>query len=173
MGQQQLLLLVLGIVIVGLAVVVGINAFTENQHKSDVDRYTALGVGLAGDIIAYHQKPTAMGGGGQVAASLGSLTVSDLGYAQTGSDTYAGYNRTGMSNGGIIRHLMQSTTHPVWHIHKDPLATGDTRVEVYVFGPHEECVVSRSDIMNVSATWSDGGNDATPPSNPNASLCTW
>ena len=37
MGQQQLLLLVLGIVIVGLAVVVGIQAFSENQKKSNAD----------------------------------------------------------------------------------------------------------------------------------------
>ena len=37
MGQQQLLLLVLGIVIVGLAVVVGIQAFSENQKQSNAD----------------------------------------------------------------------------------------------------------------------------------------
>ena len=38
MGQQQLLLLVLGIVIVGLAVVVGIQAFGENQKKANSGR---------------------------------------------------------------------------------------------------------------------------------------
>ena len=40
MGQQQLLLLVLGIVIVGLAVVVGIQAFSENQRKANADAMT-------------------------------------------------------------------------------------------------------------------------------------
>ena len=38
MGQQQLLLLVLGIVIVGLAVVVGIQAFSENQKQANADQ---------------------------------------------------------------------------------------------------------------------------------------
>ena len=37
MGQQQLLLLVLGIIIVSLAVVVGIDAYSDNQAKSSED----------------------------------------------------------------------------------------------------------------------------------------
>jgi Tfp pilus assembly ATPase PilU len=40
MGQQQLLLLVLGIVIVGLAVVVGIQAFSENQKQANTGHLT-------------------------------------------------------------------------------------------------------------------------------------
>src|SRR5690554_5459445 len=44
MGQQQLLLLVLGIVIVGLAVVVGIQAFGENQKKANSDAPANAGV---------------------------------------------------------------------------------------------------------------------------------
>ena len=52
MGQQQLLLLVLGIVIVGLAVVVGIQAFSENQQKANLDAMINDGVRIASDLQA-------------------------------------------------------------------------------------------------------------------------
>ncbi|OZC01944.1 hypothetical protein [Rubricoccus marinus] len=63
MGQQQLLLLVLGIVIVGLAVVVGIQAFGENQQKSNIDAMTNDGIRIASDAQAWALKPQAFGGG--------------------------------------------------------------------------------------------------------------
>ena len=63
MGQQQLLLLVLGIVIVGLAVVVGIQAFGENQSKANADALINDGIRIASDAQAWALKPTAFGGG--------------------------------------------------------------------------------------------------------------
>ncbi len=63
MGQQQLLLLVLGIVIVGLAVVVGIQAFGENQKKSNQDAMVNDGIRIASDAQAWALKPAAFGGG--------------------------------------------------------------------------------------------------------------
>jgi len=64
MGQQQLLLLVLGIVIVGLAVVVGIQAFSDNLVKSEADALTVDVARVASDLQAWAQKPVAFGGGG-------------------------------------------------------------------------------------------------------------
>ncbi|PAP77953.1 hypothetical protein [Rubrivirga marina] len=173
MGQQQLLLLVLGVVIVGLAVVVGIQSFNENQRKSEVDTYTAQGVALAGDIIAYYMKPEATGGGGQDAANLATLTIDELGYRRDVYDTWQGYNRTGILSDGVVRYVAPDATAPLLHIHKYPSTNGDTRVEVYVFGPSEDCIVARNDRLNVSATWSDGGSDGTPPANPNPGVCSW
>jgi hypothetical protein len=77
MGQQQLLLLVLGIVIVGLAVVVGIQAFGENQRKSNQDALVNDGVRIASDAQAWALKPTAFGGGN---GSLAGADFGDLGY---------------------------------------------------------------------------------------------
>ena len=62
MGQQQLLLLVLGIVIVGLAVVVGIQAFSENQKKANADALLLTAMRIATDAQAWLQKPEALGG---------------------------------------------------------------------------------------------------------------
>ena len=56
MGQQQLLLLVLGIVIVGLAVVVGIQAFSENQKKANSDALVNDAIRIASDAQAWKLK---------------------------------------------------------------------------------------------------------------------
>lgn len=62
MGQQQLLLLVLGIVIVGLAVVVGIQAFSENQKKANADALVMTAMRIASDGQAWLRKPSQFGG---------------------------------------------------------------------------------------------------------------
>ena len=63
MGQQQLLLLVLAIVIVGLAVVAGLQAFAENQKKSNIDGLTMTGTRLAVEAQAWLRTPILRGGG--------------------------------------------------------------------------------------------------------------
>ena len=92
MGQQQLLLLVLGIVIVGLAVVVGIQAFGENQAKANADALVNDGVRIASDAQAWALKPQAFGGGANNAdnglALFENLTLAQLGY----DDPYSNLN---------------------------------------------------------------------------------
>ena len=62
MGQQQLILLVLATVIVGVAIVVGIRAFTENSAKSNADAMTQDAVRMANDAQAWKKKPAPFGG---------------------------------------------------------------------------------------------------------------
>jgi hypothetical protein len=64
MGQQQLLLIVLGVIIVGIAVVVGINLFNANAEESTKDTIASEGVNLGALAQQYIKKPTALGGGG-------------------------------------------------------------------------------------------------------------
>ena len=64
MGQQQLLLIVLGVIIVGIAVVVGINVFTASASSSNRDAVTADLTNLSAMAQQYYRKPTALGGGG-------------------------------------------------------------------------------------------------------------
>jgi hypothetical protein len=66
MGQQQLLLLVLGIVIVGIAVVAGIQAFSEGKDKADRDAMVTDAMRVISDIQAWKLKPAAFGGGAEV-----------------------------------------------------------------------------------------------------------
>lgn len=64
MGQQQLLLIVLGVIIVGIAVVVGINVFTASSSQANRDAVIADLTNLASLAQQYYRKPTALGGGG-------------------------------------------------------------------------------------------------------------
>ncbi|MEM8598405.1 MAG: hypothetical protein AAGF99_00655 [Bacteroidota bacterium] len=173
MGQQQLLLLVLGIVVVGLAVVTGIESFEENRAKSEFDRYAQMGVELAAEIIAWYQKPSAMGGAGEDPSKLADVTISDLGYPLDATDTYVGKSRTGTTANGVRRHVVQNGTVPYIHIHQVPVERGMTRVEVYAFGPRPGCLVLRSDFWQESDTWTDGNDNSTPPPNPDATQCSW
>ena len=63
MGQQQLLLIVLGTIIVGVAVVVGINMFTTGAINAERDALLQDVNNVASTAAAYWRKPAALGGG--------------------------------------------------------------------------------------------------------------
>jgi hypothetical protein len=65
MGQQQLLLIVLGVIIVGIAVVVGINLFNANAETSTQDSIVSQGTNIGAMAQQYFKKPLSMNGGGQ------------------------------------------------------------------------------------------------------------
>jgi Tfp pilus assembly protein PilE len=63
MGQQQLLLIVLGVIVVGIAVVVGINLFNANAISSNRDAVTSDLNNLGAMAQQFYKKPASMGGG--------------------------------------------------------------------------------------------------------------
>jgi len=65
MGQQQLLLIVLGVIIVGIAVVVGINVFTASSLDANRNAVISDMTTLASMAQQYYRKPTALAGGNQ------------------------------------------------------------------------------------------------------------
>lgn len=76
MGQQQLLLIVLGVIVVGIAVVVGINLFQANAESSTQDSMVAQGQALGALAQQFYKKPEAMGGGGNSFAAFDAADVS-------------------------------------------------------------------------------------------------
>jgi len=76
MGQQQLLLIVLSVIIVGIAVVVGINMFNDQAASSNLDAVSADLINLASRAQQHYRRPTAMGGGG---GSFALLTANATG----------------------------------------------------------------------------------------------
>ena len=63
MGQQQLLLIILGIIIVGIAISVGINMFTAHSIEAKRNSVTSDLIHLASEAQKYYKTPSAMGGG--------------------------------------------------------------------------------------------------------------
>jgi len=94
MGQQQLLLIVLGVIIVGIAIAVGINMFTSNAISSNRDAVTNDLNNLAAKLQQYYVKPVELGGGAhsfanvkdtKAAIDLGIWTEKDV---QNGNGRY-------------------------------------------------------------------------------------
>ncbi len=75
MGQQQLLLIVLGVIIVGIAVVVGINLFNANARESAKDTAVSEATNLGAMAQQYFKKPLALGGGGNNFTGFGTVST--------------------------------------------------------------------------------------------------
>jgi len=150
MGQQQLLLLVLGIVIVGLAVVVGINAFGENQKRANADAMVNDGLRIASDIQAYALKPEQFGGSGgfdniESISDSGDFFQNSLGYALNGDEEYNNVNGEYIISGGGGSDLVITATN------------SDQSNEVYV----TVCGVTSSEILTrIDYQGSEGSVDA-------------
>jgi hypothetical protein len=63
MGQQQLLLLILGAIIVGIAMMVGISLFAANDSQANKDGVTSKLNNIAADAAQYKLRPKTLGGG--------------------------------------------------------------------------------------------------------------
>lgn len=64
MGQQQLLLIVLGVIVVGIAIVVGIQLFNTSSVQANRDAVISDINHLASLSVEFYKKPASMGGGG-------------------------------------------------------------------------------------------------------------
>lgn len=94
MGQQQLLLIILGLIIIGVAVVVGIGLFQDNA----VDHNRALVIAdlkvLGAKAQHYYSRPATMGGGsksfvGLTADARGIGMLAGTKYTDNANGTYS------------------------------------------------------------------------------------
>lgn len=65
MGQQQLLLIVLALIIVGIAIAISVQLFRSNAVEDKRDILIKETTGLASLALEYYKKPKMMGGGGK------------------------------------------------------------------------------------------------------------
>lgn len=64
MGQQQLLLIILGVIIVGIAIAVGLSMFSAQSISSNKDAIINDLNNLFANAYQYRIRPKSMGGGG-------------------------------------------------------------------------------------------------------------
>lgn len=89
MGSQQLLLIVLGVIIVGVAVAAGIAIFGGNADQANRDAISQDVLRMASTAQGYYRKPKLLGGGGQ---SFTGITLAALGLEDDGSGKYENEN---------------------------------------------------------------------------------
>ena len=65
MGQQQLLLIVLGLVVIAIAVVIGMSLFRAHAINSKRDILTNETIDMAAQAISYYKRTREFGGGGK------------------------------------------------------------------------------------------------------------
>ena len=106
MGQQQLVLLILGVALVGIAIVVGISEFGSNNVQLNKDGVTSGSISVAADAHHYRIRPAEEGGRGSFA-----------GYQippRLASDDYAQYALIGTPNSKELKIEGRSSFDPTW-----------------------------------------------------------
>ncbi|MBN2412904.1 hypothetical protein JXQ31_14545 [candidate division KSB1 bacterium] len=91
MGQQQLLLIVLSVIIVGIAVVVGIQTFGTSAAASNQEAVINDLMNMSARAQQYYVKPTGMGGGGNQFDGLGMHHMTPV---AIGATSYTNENGT-------------------------------------------------------------------------------
>jgi hypothetical protein len=123
MGQQQLLLIILGVIVVGIAVAVGITMFTDNAISANRDAVTNDLVNLAARAQQFYRRPTALGGGGNSfvgltadAAGLRKLTNRETNANGQYSITTAG-TASAVVLQGVGTEMVDGTNYVTMEIH--------------------------------------------------------
>ncbi len=83
MGQQQLLLVILVTIIVGIATVVAINTFGSAADNANLDAVRQDVASIAASAQGYYMKPEMMDGGGR---SFDGIEFSKIAFAASGDD---------------------------------------------------------------------------------------
>ena len=100
MGQQQLLLLVMGIIIAGLAVVSGIVAFQEKMRQSEMDNIVDRNLKIASSAAFWKTKRDPFAGGN---ASYEGLETNGLARLNLEVQTHhAKYEITSASSSSLV-----------------------------------------------------------------------
>ena len=114
MGQQQLLLIVLGVIVVGIAVVVGINLFNASAEEANKDGIVSDCTNLGAMAQQYYKKPLSMGGGANTFTGwvipTGLISTANGDYAALAGATNVVITGTPTEYGWTIVTTVTSTT---------------------------------------------------------------
>ena len=130
MGQQQLLLLILGIVIAAIAVVVGLQAFSDNRRESAKDELVTTGTRIASEGIAWSLGAELLGYGG---GDPDGLTFEKMGYDEQTDGSY--------HSGDVV--FTVDATEERFILYGEVAQQGSYSVTA-VYGPREDCVFTDS-----------------------------
>ena len=101
MGTQQILLIVLSVIIVGVAIAVGISMFNSQAYNSNKSGIAADAQSFATQIVQYYKTPQSQGGfgGGSAVDADGNLIELDeaaiAGYLGFDANTFSTTNENG------------------------------------------------------------------------------
>lgn len=109
MGQQQLLLLILGVIVVAIAVAVGISQFGAHSEQANKDGVIAGLVNVSANAYQYRMKPVNLGGGGN---SYGGYAIP----SKMLSDDNADYTISGSPTASLVVFVGTSRMNGAWSV---------------------------------------------------------
>jgi Tfp pilus assembly protein PilE len=136
MGQQQLLLIILGVIIVGIAVAVGITMFADNAVDQNRNSVIADMTTLAAKAQQFYHKPSTLGGGsnsfvGLTADAPGLAILAGTSFTDNANGTYtiktAG-TATAVVLQGIGKSSLTDGTYPTYTMNVTPLSQTPTKI---------------------------------------------
>lgn len=135
MSQAQFLMITLGVILVGIAVILGIRGFGEGQKKANLDALTADAYEIAVDGIRWMRKPEFFGGGGDncdvSACDWSDASLEAFGYGSGDDGNYHSYH-------GIIE--VDPTSDPTSLVIRGTNAVTGNQVVITVKRPHSDSV---------------------------------
>ena len=140
MGTQQILLIVLGVIIVGIAVAVGLLMFNQNAIRSNRNACIADSNTFATKALAWWRTADTQGGGNQVILNSDNLdnlgVYIGYGYDEAINTLYTENGTFVLSNAGSNNLQIEATGNemidgnPVQIIATINLATGDISIQI-------------------------------------------
>ena len=116
MGQQQLLLVILVTIIVGIATVVAINTFGTAADQANIDAVNNDIATLASAAQGFYMRPEMLGGGGRSFDAGDGISFEGLSFAA--SDVGGDNNRTAVNENG--RYIIDDVTADSFTIYAYP-----------------------------------------------------
>lgn len=111
MGSQQMLLLIVGVLMIGLMISIGVIMFGDGAAASNRDAIANDLTAYASKAQVYQKKPKCLGGGGN--AFTGFALASTAQNNQNGAFTVSGATGTQVTIEGVGIEVGYDRTHPV------------------------------------------------------------
>lgn len=139
MGQQQLLLVILVTIIIGIATVVAINVIGSNAKNANIDAVRQDMLSIAVSSQGWYIRPTIMGGGGN---SFSNMKFSDIlfSFKKLNSDSTAAVNMN-------ATYVLNTSNASSFQITAYPASlSGVNDTTIHTSGPSMVCTVTKDNI---------------------------
>jgi len=93
MGTQQILLIVLSVIIVGVAIAVGISMFNSQAYNSNKTAIASDAQSFAAQVVQYYKTPQSQGGFGNGTATDEAGVLISLEDVQAALESYLGFSK--------------------------------------------------------------------------------
>ncbi|MCC5926655.1 MAG: hypothetical protein JJU41_08850 [Bacteroidetes bacterium] len=160
MGQQQLLLVILVTIIVGIATVVAINTFSSAAESANLDALRNDVASIAASAQAYYIRPAMLGGGGNSFVGITFQNITFSGNIAQGTNNLTAVNANGayVIQAGATATSFTVRAYPASGVTTTVDENDATLVTTTISGPFLEADILANDIEWQSVNLTTAGS---------------